>query len=77
MARRGGEHDTGAFLLGAAEGLRESAGTVRPGDETPWVLEEAAAMRAELGDEAYAAALARGRRLGAADAVAAALDATG
>ena len=70
VAARREEAVTGALLLGAAEATREAAGAVRQPDEMPWILEATTALRATLGEAAFAAAIARGRELPAADAVA-------
>ena len=68
-AARREEAVTGALLLGAAEATREAAGAVRQPDEMPWILEATTALRAALGEAAFAAAIARGRELPTADAV--------
>ena len=61
VAARREEAVTGALLLGAAEATREAAGAVRQPDEMPWILEATTALRATLGEAAFAAAIARGR----------------
>jgi hypothetical protein len=60
---------TGATLLGAAEAQREAAGAVRQPDEQPAVEATVAALERELGPEALAVALERGRRTEPAAAV--------
>ncbi len=64
------EPRTGAELIGAAEAAREAAGARRPSDEAAWVLDAKAALREALGDDGYATAVAAGRELTLAAAVA-------
>jgi tetratricopeptide (TPR) repeat protein len=54
---------TGAALMGAAEAARTAAGAIRQPDETAWVEATIAALRAALGDEAFAVARADGAAL--------------
>jgi tetratricopeptide (TPR) repeat protein len=68
VARRRGDPRTGAVLMAAAAADRVLHGTVRAPDEDPWAEREEAALRAALGDEAYAAAVAEGSRLSLAEA---------
>jgi predicted ATPase len=68
IARRRGDPRTGAVLIAAAAASRGAAGAIRAPDEDPWVQREEAALRAALGGEAYAAAVADGARLTLAEA---------
>jgi tetratricopeptide (TPR) repeat protein len=61
MAGRAEDAVRGAELLGAAEGVRAAAGGPLPTVEQRAVEGVALALRTELGDEAYEAAVARGR----------------
>ena len=70
IARRRGDPRTGAVLIAAAAAARGAAGAIRAPDEDPWVQREEAALRAALGGEAYAAAVAEGARLTLAEATA-------
>ena len=47
-----------------------TAGAIRAPDEDPWVRREEAALRASLGEAAYAAAVAEGTGLTLAEATA-------
>ncbi len=67
IARRRGDPRTGAVLIAAAAGARGAAGAIRA-PEDPWVHREEAALRAALGDKAYAAAVTEGARLSLAEA---------
>ncbi len=67
------EPEVGARLLGAAEAARAPIGAVRHRDEDAWVERTRARLRAALGDDGFAAALARGHRMSLTDAIAAAL----
>jgi predicted ATPase/DNA-binding SARP family transcriptional activator len=55
--------ETGARLLGAATRVRGETGAMRPPDEERWVADVTAALRAALGEPAFAAAVADGRGL--------------
>jgi tetratricopeptide (TPR) repeat protein len=70
IARRRGDPRTGAILIAAAAAARDAAGAMRAPDEDAWVRREEAALRAALGEEAYAAAVAEGGRLTLAEATA-------
>jgi tetratricopeptide (TPR) repeat protein len=70
VARRRGDPRTGAVLIAAAAAARRAAGAIRAPDEDPWVGREEAALRAALGEEAYAAAVAEGSQLTLAEATA-------
>jgi predicted ATPase len=62
----------GAQLLGAAEAARAPIGTIRQPDEDAWVERTSALLRASLGDDGFAAAVARGRERNLAEAISAA-----
>jgi tetratricopeptide (TPR) repeat protein len=68
-ATRRGEPHSGAQLWGAADALREERGTTRQPDEQRFGERIEAELRAALGPEGYAAALAEGARLGVDEAV--------
>jgi hypothetical protein len=68
VAQRLDEPRTGGVLLAAAVAAREAAGATRPPDEQAFVDAVEAALRDALGEQAYAAALAEGRRLTLAEA---------
>jgi predicted ATPase/DNA-binding SARP family transcriptional activator len=68
VAQRLDEPHTGGVLLAAAVAAREAAGAARPPDEQAFVDAVEAALRDALGEQAYAAALAEGRRLTLAEA---------
>jgi tetratricopeptide (TPR) repeat protein len=72
---RRGDRDTSALLIGAAETVRVAAGSVRHADEALWALEVIAELRTALGEDAYEAAVDRGRRLPTAEAVSRAIEA--
>ncbi len=59
-----------ATLLGAAEALRRSIGAVRHPDQRGWYEATVERVREALGEEAYAAGIARGRALSVDEAVA-------
>jgi non-specific serine/threonine protein kinase len=70
-----GRAERGARMLGAAEALRERIGLrLRVGANQPALEQAVAAVRAVLGEAAFAAAWAAGRQLSPAQAVAEALD---
>jgi predicted ATPase/DNA-binding SARP family transcriptional activator len=62
-AGRAGDARTGAVLVGAAEAARAAAGAIRQPDETDWIESTTAALRAALGADAFAAAVADGHDL--------------
>ena len=61
---------TGAELIGAAEAAREAADAARQPDEEAWVVETKASLREQLGEDAFATAVQRGRELALVTAVA-------
>jgi DNA-binding CsgD family transcriptional regulator len=70
-----GRAERGARMLGAAEALRDRMGLrLRVGANQPALEQAVAAVRAVLGEAAFAAAWAAGRKLSPAQAVAEALD---
>jgi predicted ATPase/DNA-binding SARP family transcriptional activator len=64
-----GRPDDAAVLLGAADALRRSIGAVRHGDQRSWYETTVERVQAALGEEAHAAASARGRGLSVEQAV--------
>ncbi|HUG38093.1 MAG TPA: hypothetical protein VML54_14135 [Candidatus Limnocylindrales bacterium] len=68
-----GDHARAARLLGAAEALRDASGTREMPDWPRANDQDVAAVRAALGDEAFAAAWAEGRAMSMEQAVAYAL----
>ena len=58
-----GVPERGARLLGAAEGIREAIDLLLPPSDRPEVEGYSAAVRAELGEEAFEAAWAEGRAM--------------
>ena len=74
IAHRRGDPRTGAVVLAAAAAAREAAGAIRPPDEHAWGDAVEATLREALGDAAYAAALAEGRRITLAEASVLAMD---
>jgi non-specific serine/threonine protein kinase len=69
-----GDHERTAVLWGAAAALRESIGSRRHPDQPQWYEGVEESARAALGPDAFAAAVARGRGLEAAEAVAYAIN---
>ena len=61
---------TGAELIGAAEAARDAADASRQPDEEAWVVETKASLREQLGEDAFATAVQRGRELTLVTAVA-------
>lgn len=64
-----GDAEAGAVLFGAAEALRESIGARRHRDIDVSYRDSVDVLKATLGDDAFAGALARGRALAAEDAI--------
>jgi predicted ATPase/class 3 adenylate cyclase len=77
VARARGDPDRSARLLGAAEALRETLGQRPSPAELRADEAEAAAVRAELGDEMFAAAWAEGRAMPLEQAIARAFEGVG
>jgi len=65
-----------ARLIGAAEAVRDALGIPLSGSEAEMHLRAISVIRAALGDDRFQAAMAAGRRLPLADAVAFALEQT-
>jgi hypothetical protein len=61
LSARRGSPETGAELIGAAEGERDRAGVKRTPDQLPFFEETIRELEQSLGPEAYARELERGR----------------